>query len=73
MSYLVGQSLKYGIYPNYLIFAAIYLCFVLIKGFILTGYLRAGSRELFIKTAATLERLSAHEIISYYKKRDISI
>jgi hypothetical protein len=73
MAYLVGQSLKRSIYTEYLIFAVVYLVFSLIKGLILTGYLRAGSRELFVKTADTMGRLNAYEILSYYKKRDISI
>lgn len=49
MSYLVGQSLSTNIYITYLIFAVIYICFVLVKGLILTGCLKVGSLELYAK------------------------
>lgn len=49
MSYLVGQSLSINIYITYLIFAVVYICFILVRGLVLTGYLKVGSLELFAK------------------------
>jgi hypothetical protein len=46
-NYLLGQSLKRNIDPDFYIFGFIYLFLILVKGSVLGLYLRFSSRNLF--------------------------
>lgn len=58
MAYLIGQSLKKDIYPDYLIFAVLYLFLVLLRGLVLTGYLGEATKQLFISVVNRYARLT---------------
>jgi len=74
MNYMVGQSAsKVQIYPDYLIFGVIYLVMVLVRGLVLSFYLRTASKNLFESICLKHRQLNANQILTMYKSSDDSI
>ncbi len=67
LQYLIGTSVSQDILIRYLIFAIIYLFFILLRGLVLSLYTNFSSLSLYRKICRKLKRLNAHQILQFYQ------
>ena len=70
MNFLIGQSLKRAVYPDIIIFGALFLFFVLLRGLVLSVYFRHASLGLFARLITAQRQLCGDQLLSVAKERD---